>query len=582
MLFILLHSKVSLPKSVSLLFETLFFFEGNYAAVHILSSLGASNFTSALVGTFDSEKPNPNVIRFLIAKGGKVECDRRMDRSCMYFAAFYVNSAAFKQLISLGCEDYQRGLFGACSSHLYLHPPATKKTKTEKNMQMIEFFLKEGARVEVLDNKIRNHPLIYASTTHNLFGVEKLLENANSRKIKSLPLLASGSLLASVKTGNAKLEIVEKLLLNGASPDVKDNKSSALHYSIMNGNSELTHLLLEHKANPNILADEFLSFTYGSPLLLASFMQRKDLVDLLLKYGADIKAVDKENRSVSFHAARRGKTEFVDFILSKGCEDVEGALFSALLSKNTRVSVEHFFSQKLDLMEKRKGQTLAVLLLSHSPHFYERILGGFVGRVSELNKIMEEYCSKEERTEVIEKLYEMGANDSNGALLSFCASPSKQTSVLEFIISKGADVNYVNEKGENALYLSSLLGKIEFMKVLCEKGAKHFDSALLAACKSNSDPLVAQFLIENYGANPDSFDKSSGSNCLQYACANDNANLVEILIKKGAKNFAPALKQIIEDDNSSLLSNFIDGELDLSLIKDENVIFFYFFIKFHF
>lgn len=61
-----------------------------------------------------------------------------------------------------------------------------------------------------------------------------------------------------------------------------DQRSTALYFSVYNGNQEAAEILLEAGANPNL--DVF------NPLLIAARLDWMDMVTLLLKYGADVNA----------------------------------------------------------------------------------------------------------------------------------------------------------------------------------------------------------------------------------------------------------------------------------------------------
>jgi ankyrin repeat protein len=90
------------------------------------------------------------------------------------------------------------------------------------------------------------------------------------------------SLCNAVREGN-KVEVLS-FIEDVDSMDDKGN--TALHYSIISGNEDMTEFLLTNKADPNrcdSIADAM------KPLFTASQMGHTNIVRLLLRFGADIK-----------------------------------------------------------------------------------------------------------------------------------------------------------------------------------------------------------------------------------------------------------------------------------------------------
>ncbi|KAI3364702.1 hypothetical protein L3Q82_011488 [Scortum barcoo] len=94
----------------------------------------------------------------------------------------------------------------------------------------------------------------------------------------------------------------------------EDRRSTALYFSVYNGNLEASEMLLEAGANPNL--DIF------NPLLIAVRLDWMDMVKLLLRYGADINARISTQLS-SFPAAVLLNMEslpMLKLLLDNGCD----------------------------------------------------------------------------------------------------------------------------------------------------------------------------------------------------------------------------------------------------------------------
>ena len=91
--------------------------------------------------------------------------------------------------------------------------------------------------------------------------------------------------------------------------DVRNEyRRTPLHYATIFDNTAAVNVLLEIGANPN-LKDDFQATAHA--LSAGSLLS----VQLLLKYGADISAVDMFGRSTLQLALRSESPELVDFVL---------------------------------------------------------------------------------------------------------------------------------------------------------------------------------------------------------------------------------------------------------------------------
>lgn len=94
----------------------------------------------------------------------------------------------------------------------------------------------------------------------------------------------------------------------------EDRRSTALYFSVYNGNFEAAEMLLEAGADPNL--DVF------NPLLIAVRLCRMDMATLLLSYGADVNAQIATQQS-SFPAAillRMESLHMLKLLLDHGCD----------------------------------------------------------------------------------------------------------------------------------------------------------------------------------------------------------------------------------------------------------------------
>jgi ankyrin repeat protein len=106
--------------------------------------------------------------------------------------------------------------------------------------------------------------------------------------------MLSMTLGGDTKTERALVKLVDILVQKGAGLDALDGEGiSALHYCIVNDLNGMAERLLIHGANPNIMSPE----SKVTPLTIAALENQRELVALLLRYGASAN-----------HATQDGKT----------------------------------------------------------------------------------------------------------------------------------------------------------------------------------------------------------------------------------------------------------------------------------
>lgn len=109
---------------------------------------------------------------------------------------------------------------------------------------------------------------------------------------------------------------VKNLILGGADVNFPDKEGiSPLMKSVLAGNRKTLLLLLSEGANPN-----YMNYILGaSALVIAVKTNKHDLMELLLKYGADVKQSDNNGVSPIWHAAFQGDLESVSLLVEYGC-----------------------------------------------------------------------------------------------------------------------------------------------------------------------------------------------------------------------------------------------------------------------
>lgn len=122
---------------------------------------------------------------------------------------------------------------------------------------------------------------------------------------------------------NGSPRLTRYYLDRGISPNKKNLKGeSILHRAVLSNKIEIVRLLLEHRANPNVVTPAQQGFFSGlTPLHYAAIYGQADMAELLLKSGADIEAVSASGKSALHYAVSGPRLEEAPGV-GKEMEDV--------------------------------------------------------------------------------------------------------------------------------------------------------------------------------------------------------------------------------------------------------------------
>jgi len=225
-------------------------------------------------------------------------------------------------------------------------------------------------------------------------------------------------LVSAIKNKNK--EIVALLLEKGALIDEQYHDETPLIISIKNDDKEILSLLLENDADPNFNIDEM-------PLDIA---KKDDIIELLRNHGAKTK---EEIEKID--------SEFISAVLYLDKEKIK-----SLISQVSDIDI--------DISD-----------------------GGESGSLKNVTALI--FAVQNEEFELVRLFVENGAGikvrDSNDASALFWAVFKGNVDIIDYLISKGADVDetFSRDGDENLdlLMLAASLGNIEVVNTLLKNGA---------------------------------------------------------------------------------------------------------------
>jgi ankyrin repeat protein len=181
----------------------------------------------------------------------------------------------------------------------------------------MELFLKRGADVDAIDKK-KQTPLLRAVLCGKTFGtIDFLLNHGANPNYKDCGY-GEKTILCKVAERN-DIPLIELFLKHEAhsSENWAENCYSGLVTKSRDTNITATtvEFLLTRGADPNLKDD------IGRTMLhRAAAMNRVNLIEILLKHGANIDATTATRMSPLMYAAQRGSCEAVELLLRRGAD----------------------------------------------------------------------------------------------------------------------------------------------------------------------------------------------------------------------------------------------------------------------
>ena len=279
---------------------------------------------------------------------------------------------------------------------------------TNNHVDVSQLLINEGANINTED-QLGNTPLLLA-VRQSIQIIEMLLQKGvdiNCRKnARECPIIQASR--------SRNREIIRILLDADADIDAKNEFSqTALTVAIGNGDTNTAEMLLEEGADPNIGKPR--------PIIQAASIRNKRLIDILVKKGIDLNALDEQNNTALLVA------------LQKGYQDIAHQLLQAEANPNVR---------------NKSGEIPLILALER------------------------EYLDMSLPHKLLEKGANPNVRNASGEPALIIATKKRYLEVLiELLEHENIDVNAQNTDGDTAIIVASREGHLDAVHRLLEKGA---------------------------------------------------------------------------------------------------------------
>ncbi|XP_071108956.1 ankyrin repeat domain-containing protein 50-like [Haliotis cracherodii] len=253
-----------------------------------------------------------------------------------------------------------------------------------------------------------------------------------------------------------------------------------------------------------------------TPVMLAAGKGHRELVELLVRKGANVSLVDRFDNNILHSACLGGHVEVVKYVLSQDMVNINGRVWCGrtpvmLAAENGhRVVVELLVNEGADVtLLDKKGDNLLHLACQ----------GGNV--------------------EVVKFVLSLGMLSINSRGLKkmtpvMTAADKGHKEVVELLVSKGADVSLLDKGHDTLLHLACRGGNVEVVKFVLSlgmlsinsRGWKKMTPVMTAADKGHKE--VVELLVSK-GADVSLLDKGHGT-LLHLACRGGNVEVVKLVL----------------------------------------------------
>lgn len=336
------------------------------------------------------------------------------------------------------------------------------------------------------------------------------------RKVCNLPLIG-GSLPALHVASRLGSETVAKLLLEVCRVNTLDGEGcTAVHHAAEKGHLGIAKLLSNAKG---ALVD-MLSKHSRTPLWLAASSGHEQIVSLLIKKGANLKAYGPEVLTPLSVAALNGHEAIVKLLTGRGAElgfmidDHHTSIFTAAKNGHEAI-VKLFIENEIGFQFENDQKRTPLFLAAQNGH--KAVVKMFIEKAVDLGfeqsyvQTTLMYAAENGHAATVKLLIEKSVYPDFtydfGQTLLLSAARNGHETVVKLLIEQNVDLECKNEFKQTALHIATLYGHEAVVKLLIGKNVD-------LECK-------------------DTIERTP----LLYAAEKGHEAIVKLLIEKGAKSF---------------------------------------------
>ncbi|XP_041461535.1 ankyrin-1-like [Lytechinus variegatus] len=501
-----------------------------------------------------AERGHGNIVNLLISRGADVQVECDIGQTPIHKAAANGHTGIVESLIahgsSIDCED-QTGWtpFNAAVQHGHLETLIfllSKEAKQNKHngrtplyaaaefgqLEILQFLISKGADMKS-ENPSGRIPLHGAAISGDMEIIKYLIQ-AGSDVNKGTPK-GFTPFDAAIKYGH--LEVIKYLIKEGSKLKRYDGMTP-LYVAAKFGHLEIVKFFISQGADVNEEND-----SGEIPLHGAAFSSKMEVIEYLIQRGSDVNKAEANGRTPFNAAVQYGHLDAVKYLIEKGAKqntfDGINPLYAAAQFGHLDI-VKFFISKGADVnRENDKGM---IPLHGAASRGHIKVIMYLLKRGSDVHKgLAKDWAPIHSaiaygQLEAVENLlnYEAKHDRCRTKRLLHTGAKFGHLDLVKFLISKGADINEIDEDGMIPLHHAAYGGHLKVMECLIQQG-----SDVNKADKEGCAPLYAaiqcghlqavKYLLKNK-ANQNKYD---GMTPVHAAAKVGHLDLVDFFISEG-------------------------------------------------
>ncbi|XP_067650391.1 ankyrin repeat domain-containing protein 50-like [Haliotis asinina] len=385
----------------------------------------------------------------------------------------------------------------------------------EGHVKLVHFFVRKGADVSLVDENGDN--VLHMACRGGLMAIVKYIVKHTTVDINSKGMRGSTPLLQTVYCGY--MDVFIFLVSKEANVShVDDDGENILHLACRGGHEYMVRYVLEEcSVDINSRGNNG-----ETSLMKAASEGHIHVFRCLMSFGANRHLVDTDGDNILHHASIAGHGNMVVFIVTREMVDINSRgkyertplMRAAYYGHREICDLLVRFGGRMDLVDDKGHNILHLSALSGQVEMMKYILS--------LNTT------------------DIDSRTQTGATPLMKAAYVGHKNVFEFLVSNGANVSHVDDRGDNILHHASFGGHTDMVQYILSQNLVNINSRE----KYGATPLMKAALMGHINvfeylvrmkANVSQVD-GNGENILHYASLRDDTKMVQYILSREMVN----------------------------------------------